>query len=227
MLSVTGIALNHSSEWRLDRRFVSWTWLLDAYGIQTPAPTISFADDNHRATLLGVHVYFDGRELPRPVDSLTGLVSIGTLAVATTQTGVLVVTGDGELVQYIDLAKELSASIERLGRAGGRPVIGSGGELLVGDGDVTAFQPWHGADPGTIAWSVASPAPATDVERIREAYRGRGVPVERLLADIHSGRIVSLAGPALLDVIGIGLVLLSVSGLIVWFQRRKQADGNL
>ena len=226
LLSVTGIALNHSGDWQLDRRFVSWKWLLDTYGIQAPAPTISFADDDRRATLLGAHIYVDGRELPRLADSLTGLVSIGSLVIATTQTEVMVVTGDGELVQYIDLASELPGSIERLGRVDDRPVIGSGGELLVGDADVTAFGPWHGADPGTIAWSVPSTAPATDVERIQEAYRGRGVTVERVLADIHSGRIVSLVGPALLDVIGIGLVLLSVSGLFVWFQRRKQTNGE-
>ena len=226
LLSVTGIALNHGDDWQLGRRFVSWNWLLDAYGIQAPPPETSFADDGHRATLLGPHVYFDGKELPRPVESLTGLATIGSLSVVTTREGVLVVSGDGELVQYINLSNELPGPIERLGRAGDRPVLDSNGALFVGDADVTAFTPWPGAETGKVAWSVASTAPAKDVEQIQEAYRGSGVSVERVLADIHSGRIVALAGPALLDIVGIILVVLSVTGLILWFRPRDQSNGK-
>ena len=35
-LSLTGIALNHSTDLGLDRRYVTWNWLLDAYGMGLP-----------------------------------------------------------------------------------------------------------------------------------------------------------------------------------------------
>lgn len=220
LLSLTGIALNHSSDWGLDRRFVSWNWLLDLYGFQAPMPGSSFAHAEHRATLLGSHIYLDGKQLPHAVDALTGITSSGSLLVMTTKTEVLVVSSNGDLVEYIDLSGELSGPISRLGMAAGRPVIDSGNGYLIGDADVTLFHPWPAADPAVVAWSVSSKPPDAEVERLQEAYRGRGVTVERVIADMHSGHIVAVAGPLLLDIIGAGLVLLSVSGLVLWTRRR-------
>ncbi|MDX1499627.1 MAG: hypothetical protein R3176_07005, partial [Woeseiaceae bacterium] len=53
LLSVTGIALNHGSDWGLDRRYVSWDWAIAALGVRAPAPAASFADREHRVTQLG------------------------------------------------------------------------------------------------------------------------------------------------------------------------------
>jgi hypothetical protein len=43
-LSISGITLNHSVDLELDQRYVSWPWLLAAYGLDVPAPAASFAD---------------------------------------------------------------------------------------------------------------------------------------------------------------------------------------
>ena len=37
-LSITGMALNHSHDLGLDRRYVTWSWILDAYGMDRPEP---------------------------------------------------------------------------------------------------------------------------------------------------------------------------------------------
>ena len=223
LLSVTGIALNHGNEWQLDRRYVSWNWLLDFYGIHAPSPAVSYADRGHRATQLGMRIYFDGLELGRQAQSLTGIAVLGPLTVVTSDSDVFVLTRNGDLVQLIELGQEMSAPIDRLGRMGDRPVVESRGEFLLGDAEVSEFRPWLDPDLAAVTWSVASAAPAEDIEHLQVAYRGRGLTVERVLADLHSGRIVSIGGALLLDIIGVGLILLSVTGLIVWFRRRDRA----
>jgi len=221
LLSITGIALNHSDDWGLDRRFIQSEWLLDAYGIEAPAVTASFVDGDHRATLLGSRLYVDGRELPFEADALTGLVVLDPLVVIATSFSVILLTADGEVVQQLDVSGELPGPIERIGKHTNVAVIESGQSLLKSDADVTGFT--LSTDADAIAWSEASAIPASELAELQMLYRGRGLSVERLLVEVHSGRILSRAGPLALDIVGGGLIILSISGLVVWLRGNGQS----
>jgi len=225
MLSVTGLALNHSSDWQLDRRYVKWSWLTSTLGVRAPDPAASFADRGHRVTLLGRRAYFNSREIPRELDSLKGLVTARELAIVATQGAILLLTLDGELVEHIDLTSDLPGPIERIGIANERPVLETGGSYLIGDADVTGFSRWPVEDRGDVAWSTASDPSPAELAAIKDMYRGRGLTVERLLIEIHSGRILGAAGPLLLDLVAVGLIVLSISGLVVWVRGANRGNG--
>lgn len=224
LLSVTGIALNHGSDWALDRRYIGWDWAIAALGIRAPEPSASFADRGHRVTQLGRRVYLDAVEIPYEADAIEGFVVLGPLAVLAMPDGVLLLTVDGDLVEHIDLATSLPGPVEAVGRTDGLPVLESGGRLFIADADVTTFEPWADGTaapagaPEDVTWSSASEPPAAEVAVLEDLYRGRGVTVERLLLEIHSGRIIGKAGPLLLDLVAVFLVALSLSGLLVWFR---------
>lgn len=216
LLSVTGIALNHSTDWGLDRRYVSWEWAARALGMRAPEPTASFADDGHRVTQLGTRIYFDDREVSVEANEVRGLVVIDSLAIVATDTSIVLVTTNAEIVEHIDLANELPGLVARIGRADRRVVIESEGRRFVSDADITAFSALPQAQFADIMWSADSAPPGEHVVTLKEMYRGRAVTVERLLIEIHSGRILASAGPAALDIVGVVLILLSFSGLVVW-----------
>lgn len=219
LLAATGIPLNHSAEWRLAERHVQWQWLLAAYGIEAPAPAASFADGGHRATLLGDRLYFDGQELAREVDALSGTVSSGGTVVVAADRDVFLLTPGGELVERMRLGERLPGAIAALGRAGERVVVRSGAALYRFDGDLLDLEPWpEGASDG-VRWSAETPAAAGELAAIEALYRGRGVTVERLLADLHSGRIVARLGPLVMDLVAVLLIVLSLTGLWMWRQR--------
>ena len=220
LLSVTGILLNHGSGWGLDRRYVNWDWAIAALGIRAPEPAASFADRSHRVTQLGARVYFDRHEIPYPTQSLTGLVVLESLAVVATQGSLIVLTTGGEFVQQIDLTAELPAVVTRIGRIDGQPVLEAGGERLIGDAEVNTFTPWPDGKQGTITWSTASEPPAAEIGALEDLYRGRGLTIERLLLEFHSGRILGAAGPLLLDLVAIVLIALGISGVVVWLRGR-------
>ena len=117
-LAVTGIALNHGHEWRLDQRFVSWGWLLDAYGIHAPEFADSFTAGGHRATLLGQHLYLDERLVAADADGLNGMVALEMMLVVATGQAVLLLTREGELIVRLDLATVLPGTVQRLGIEG-------------------------------------------------------------------------------------------------------------
>ena len=60
---------------------------------------------------------------------------------------------------------------------------------------------------------------------LRAQYRGRGLTVERVLADVHSGRIFARAGTLIMDAVAVFMIVLSLSGFVLWIQHsRREAE---
>jgi hypothetical protein len=226
LLAVTGIALNHGRDWNLDQRYVSWNWLLDAYGIRAPAPSASFAVGDRRATLIGQRLYLNEREIARGANTLTGMIMLGSFVLVTSRDSALLLTSDGELVEQIDLSNRLPGPVQRLGRAGERTAVSSAGAIYIGDANVTAFEASPDSADSEIAWSLPSPPGAILLSSLQAQYRGRGLSVERLLADLHSGRIISVTGPYLMDAVAVLLIVLSSTGLLLWMRPGRRGNGQ-
>lgn len=222
-LALSGIVLNHGDDMRLDSRYVSWPWLLDAYGLEVPAPTASYAADAHRATLLGDRLFLDALEVETRLANLTGMVAAGPMLALGDENRVHVYLDTGELVETIDLRGDLPGAIERIGVAGERVVLDSAGALWRADADVAFFEEWDAAD-ADIAWAQATAPSAAELAALATAYRGRGITVERVLLDLHSGRLFGLIGKLFLDLIALIMIVLSVSGLLI--ARLRVSNGN-
>ena len=189
-LATTGIALNHGDDLDLDRRYIKWSWLLEAYGLDK-SPAYS-----GRVVLEPMVVVGDGRR-------------------------VHVLLTSGELVETIDLGAALPGSIERVGRAGDRAVLQSNGLLFLGDAEISAFELWPDGNHNKVQWSAAVQPDAPGLESLDAAWRGPGLTVERVLLDLHSGRILSMPGTLLMDLVAICMILLGLSGLALSRKRKK------
>jgi len=64
--------------------------------------------------------------------------------------------------------------------------------------------------------------PSNQLEVLYDDYRGTGITVARLLADLHSGRLFTRAGPLAIDLVGVLLIALSVLGVILWLKGRPR-----
>ena len=191
-LAVTGIVLNHSSDMGLDRRYVSWSWLLNAYGMGEPKP-------------------------------YAGKGTVGPLVVVGDATQVHVLLNSGELVETLDLGALLPGPIERVGQAGERAMLQSGGSLYRSDADVSAFDVWEEGAAVDVVWSTPVDPDAEGLEILQTAWRGQGLTVERVLLDLHSGRIFKLPGRLVLDLVGLGMIVLSITGLVLARRRSRKA----
>lgn len=191
VLASTGIALNHTSELGLDRKYISWSWLLDAYGMKAPSP-------------------------------YAGMVSIHSLVVVGDGRRVHVLLDSGELVESIDLSGMLSGDIERIGGADDRAVLQSGDALYRSDPEVTLFEPWAAGTASEVTWSSATDPDAAGLEVLQTAWRGEGLTLERVLLDLHSGRIVATAGVLVMDIVAIGMIVLALSGLFFSLRRGRR-----
>lgn len=223
LLSVTGIALNHSSDLNLDRHYVRSPWLLAWYGVEVPAPQASFTVNAHRLSLIGERLYYDDRELADRIPALVGAVSTASFIAVATPTSVLLITPDGALVERIDTQIFLPGEIAAIGVAGAVLVLRSGDTLYETDEKLLTFLPCSESDVGEILWPAPSAIPEDQLAILQQLYRGRGLSLERLTVDLHSGRIFAQIGPLLLDAVGIIFIALSVLGLLTWLGRNGRS----
>jgi hypothetical protein len=220
VLSVSGLALNHTEELQLDERFINASWLLDWYGIDGAETAESYALADHWITLLGDRLYVDNLPLPGHFSELTGAVVLPELLLVIADGDALVLTLQGELVERLGRQNGVPAGIAEVGVRAGRPIVRAAHGLYTSD---DALLDWHHTEASNdlVDWSRAGDLPAAQLHALRNNYRSHILPLERVMLDLHSGRILGNWGPWLMDAAAMLLIALALTGSWIWLTRRR------
>lgn len=223
--ALTGWLLNHSESWRWAQRFVQAPVLLNLYGLAAPQPDLVVQLANQQIlSQWNQRIFIDQRQL---LSSFQGqLMAAVRVEAASSATYVLAtrdtlqaVTTEGEPLWSLDSLDGLP-----------QPLIG----LDVADGQIllrTPQQTWalHLAN---LSWQLLTDhAPPTQVSAPEAAHLSDPVRTgiirqigrqqiswQQLLLDLHSGRL--LRASLLVDAAAFLLIVLSISGLLLFFRRR-------
>jgi len=74
--------------------------------------------------------------------------------------------------------------------------------------------------PANISWSESIQLGNEQIDQISNATLSRVISWERILSDLHSGRILPGVGRYLFDLTALCLLYLCMSGVLLWFRRR-------
>ena len=220
LLAVSGIVLNHTAQLGLDRSFVPWPWLMHVYGDDSSdLPAFQLGERWLTRTSAG-YIYLDGQEVAPCSGELVGAVAADDLLYAACAEELLLLTHAGELVESVSASTGLPAPLQASGLIGGQLVVQSGGI-------------WWQADLDSMDLSQRAPAAGAVIrqlvsDRLPEDIRAR-IPApdqwlswERLLLDLHSGRLFGRFGVLWMDAIGVLLVTLATSGIAMWWLHRHR-----
>lgn len=217
---LSGIVINHSNALGLDRQQVSQPLLLDWYGLGGPQTIRSFKTGNDWLSFAGSQLFLNDKYVAT-IPTGIGAVSNGKLLVAAGSDELLLLDLDGTLIERLPWDPVSTAPIESVGLGENDSVIvKSAGQLWLADAD---FLNWNrmGETLTTPQWSVSAPAPESLQQEIAHAYRGDGLNLERVLLDLHSGRIFGPVGIFVYDLLALCLGFLSISGFVLWFRSRR------
>lgn len=235
LLSVTGILLNHTEELGLKKQNISTSWLMGLYGIDVPKvgrsfflPTHTSIDkENLWAVEFGGDVYLNEKKSDCKA-ALTGAVRAEDLFIISGQRSVCLLTSQAELVDLLslELPFELGSVIKRLGRDKDKKIVVETSVGLFGLNDDYTEVVFRGASTDEsrvkIEWIHAKLAPPTVIRSLEITHTGYGLPLERIILDLHSGRIFALAGVYFMDFIALLIIFLSLSGVILWMKRKMK-----
>lgn len=219
MLSVTGVLLNHTSEMSLSQRQISSELLLTHYGFKTPK-IYSFKMGEHWLSDVGAHqVYLNDQPLQDCSGSLVGVVEQEQFYVAACEEELLLLMPDGELIERIASVYSLPTPISALGSCDQGLCLQVGFDIY--SADIEQFS-WTKIPPQDVSWSVSSTPPVDVTDTLKSKALGPGLTMERVLLDLHSGRIFGNVGVWIVDLAALGLVLLMLSGFWMWYQQMKR-----
>jgi uncharacterized iron-regulated membrane protein len=107
----------------------------------------------------------------------------------------------------------------------GELVVRSAGQVWMADAQLLEWKQLEPA-PDTSSCSFPQEAPAALQKTILQQYSGKGLSLERLLLDAHSGRIFGPLGVIIYDLIALSLGSLALSGLVLWWRVRRNGQRN-
>ena len=221
VLAITGLAMNHTEELELDSTNVQSNTLLDWYGIHAPEIKNSYKAGIHQVSEVGENIYWDTLKIPGLAAPLIGVVEYSDFIIVSVENQLLLFTTGGELVEQLGSAAGVPRDMQAIG-------LTTNGDLAIraaqGFYRVNAdFLEWHKTDSLTATW-VHSEKPSVQHEQALQAsWRGSGLPMERVMLDLHSGRILGSWGVYLMDAATIVFMMLAITGVWLWSKRRASA----
>ncbi len=222
MLALTGIALNHTEALRLDERYVRSAAVLALYGIEPPPVEAACRVDGRWVLRIGGRLYLGATEVARRAGPLHGALEWNGLYLVAAGEELLLVDPAGRLAERMGGEAGVPAGLRRIGRTPDGRIVAEGSHgPYVADAELLTWR--RAAGSGTLRWvrCEGSPPPAL-ADAARAGYVATMLPWERVLLDLHSGRIVGRLGPWAMDAAAVLLVFLSLSGPWLWWRQRRK-----
>lgn len=212
IVAVSGLLLNHTESLELDQRQVDSTLLLQWYGIDIPDQASHFSSGANRVTQFGEQLYFNRQPLLENSQPLIGINSNEQLTVIALGNALLLLSGEGEVMERIDTLPHGMSGIDAIGSdANGNTAIRQGPQIVVADQELLN---WQSAGPQhNIQWSRPILVDAAYSDSILSTYRQQTLDYERVLLDLHSGRLFGQWGPYVMDGAALAMVVLALTGL--------------
>jgi len=216
ILSITGIFLNHTEKFELDSQYIKSKFLLDWYDIKKPTIK-SFPVEKNWISHLGDKVYFNDVLVAKEISIVTGAVSVEEFIAVATQTDVILLTPTGEKIEQLDATTGVPANITAIGINHFKQLtLKAQSNIYVANNDVTE---WKQSNDTNIIWATTAKLTPAIENSLNKLYIGKGLSKERVLLDIHSGRILGKAGPLLMDLSAVLLLVLSFTGCWMYAKR--------
>lgn len=205
LLAVTGILLNHSHALGFDKKPLQASIWRYVYAAPVQTSVQGFRVGAHWLSSQGGKLYFDNTPLA-DCDSLLGALGRGGQILVVCPRLLLLLTPEGQIIDQADALRGVPSGLSAVGRRGDMLLLYSDSEtfsvtlhdLSVRGVDMTAEEFVRPAIlPGPLQRSSLPPE----------------LTHERLLQDLHSGRILGAWGPWLMDCMAFLFAVMAISGV--------------
>ena len=212
--------LNHTESLALDDNMVESDWLLDWYGLNPKSSPLSFSANEHIVTQWDEQLFLNTRALSTDRQQLRGATVVNHIIVIARQHDLLLLDEQGELIERINTPNN-SSNIKRLGTRDDHIIIQTGSDhYFQADEQIIG---WSDTRPGNIHWSTPTTISDDQQQSLIQIYRGNGLNLERIILDLHSGRIFNRDwGIYIMDASAVILLWLGFSGIWVWLSRQRK-----
>lgn len=208
-LAVTGLALNHGDALGMDGTQVRAAWLMAWYGLKPTVPEQAFVQEGMVFCWQGDTWVLAGKRLNAGHGEPVGAVRIGEQIWIATAEEIRLYDREGRLVDKVERDLLPATPIRRIGIRNGQ-LVATAGPAIYASADGIAWE--RQASDATVNWVRLSPLPPALQQELSPLF-APSLPLQRIVADVHSGRIFGRYGVFFTDILAGILILLAGSGL--------------
>lgn len=214
-LMFSGLALNHPDLLKLDKREVNYSWLLNWYGIQSTEPTQGYLLGKKYLTWADDKWVLDDNLLSISAGQPVGAVEVGDVNYVATTAALYLYQSDGQLLDKVEKQSLPGYPISALGKVGNDIILQTPSDVFASvDG-----QNWEKSSATGMTMSSIQDLPS-DVKRRSAEILAPGIPLQRILLDVHSGRIFGRYAIWVMDIASLVLLGLGISGFWLYWRLR-------
>ncbi len=214
ILAVTGVMLNHTDTLKLSHTPLRNTLLLTLYGVKPPTVTSFKLGDTWYSDTGSHQLYRNGKQSIYCNNTLVGAAQLADLHVIGCSNELLLLTNTGDVVERIGSTYGIPSPITHLGQCQHTLCINTPNGIYHIDLQQLA---WQATNDTAAQWSTPATAPDALLTTLRNDYLGSDLNWERVILDLHSGRLFGTVGVLAMDAAAVLLVLLGISGLWLWW----------
>ena len=213
-LVITGVLIS-VSDWRgWQHETVHAAVLSSLYGVPPDVPETGYQAEDHWFVRQGGRLLFNTAHVARCPHALVGAVNYQDLIAAICGDSMLLLDHKGALIETLS---GVPGAGQRLGLdSEGQLMLQSRAGIHVFD-DFTGG--WRDRDKDAIDWAREAPLPDTLRNDLTQGAPLPGISRERVLLDLHSGRLFGRAGVWIVNAAALLMSLLALSGAWTWASR--------
>ena len=216
LIALTGLVLNHADDLGLTQTPAA-SWLVGLYGVELPPVDSAFNAGDVQFATSAATLFANGEEVAKGIGRLTGAVGVSGVTVAATEDEIFVTDPMGALIErYV-----ADVAIRQIGSSDQRIFIADGATISEFDAQAMNLVAIDDALAPHIRWSRPVAPNVEQARQIGLAMLGQALNWERVLLDIHSGRILPGLGRWLADLTALALLYMCGTGIVLWTRRRQ------
>ena len=216
LLASTGFLLQHSQKWQLDQKYINNAAILKFYGIGEQF--IAFKQGNKQLIQLDNQLIQNNKVTIKLEENINSALYHQDYWIIATDTQIIWVDEKGQIIQTLDEIDGLNVPINKIGKQsknGNQEIIYKSQDQtfnieseLIQTNDATAL----------IEWPKIYTNQNIKEKSIKLSSKDY-LSFEQFIFDIHAG----ITTPSLLnDIAAISLIILSISGIFLFFRKRKR-----
>jgi len=217
LLSISGFLLNHTSELKLKQRFITNDWMLNYYGIKISPVSNGFKlQDKLWLTHSKNALFLNDQLLDNTIQQLQGAVLFQEQFIAILADKILfILTLKGELIEKLTY---LPTDPQNIGIFDNQVILKTKEGYFITNETFSHWKPIEKVEQVNLSKQETLPNPIK--ENINQNNKLGLLNVERILLDLHSGRIFGWWGVYVMDFMGLILLWLAGSGGWLWLKRQ-------
>ncbi len=221
ILSITGIMLNHTEELKLDETTIESSFILNWYNINPLGTPVNYNLNDTWISQWNQQLFFNGKSLTTHKEKLKGAIQINDIIAVALENVILLLDNEGELIEIMSAGTDFP--IKKIGFLNKKiSLLDSQNNIYISD---TNFTAWHKHKQSPLNWATPENLSDKKITTLQQAFRGQGLNLEKVILDLHSGRIFnSKWGIYIMDASAVLMILLGFSGLWVWWSRKLKIN---